>query len=236
MKMGASVSPNKEEAAKKVRVEPVSAQANMGKQDGVDIGGTLEKVLKNIAEMRQEFNGRIDKLEEGLAEKIRGVVQEEVGKVRTELQDQIDSIKRDLEGVQQEVNHAGNTTNNVVIFGIPETANENLVNKVNAVIREGVKEEVEVESANRKKGKENGKAGIVIATFKNRTDKDKVMANKKKLSKSKNHKNVGIDHERTPEELLYRANLRVLSDAVGKDKVVIKGRKVIPAAKQGKRT
>ena len=237
LKRGASVSPNKEEAPKKAKVAASTQNNNMGKNDNgksesVNIGATLELISKNIAEMRGEFSTRIDKLEAGLADKIRDVVQVEVGKVRDDLQGQIDKITSNLGAVQKQVDRTSDIKRNVVIFGIPASDNENVKNKVNAVIREGVKVNVEVDTAIRKPSKKDGKSSIIIATFKNLDDKEKVMENKKKLGKSVNHKNVSIDHERSVEELQYQANLRVLSEAVGKDKVVVKGRRVVPAKKK----
>ena len=73
----------------------------------------------------------------------------------------------------------------------------------------------------------------MIAKFKRMEDKQNVMDNKNRLSKSANHRKVGIDHERSVDERLYQANLKVLFDAMGKDKVVLKGRRLL-SAKEGK--
>ena len=234
VKRGASVSPNKEEAGKKAKVEGASVNNNMGDEA---INNTLQQVLKNIKDMRTEFNGRIDQLEEKITEKIKGVVKEEVGKVRDDLQKQIDSLQKNMENVQTQLQNGDGRDQkqncNVVMFGIPETANENIINKVNAVIREGVKQNVEVETAVRKASKKQGKPGVVIAKFKSAEDKRLVMEHKKVLSKSINHKNIGIDHERSADELLHQANMRVLTEAIGKNKVTLKGKRLVPAHKNG---
>ena len=240
LKRSASVSPNRSEASKKVNAN--SDNNNMGEPSvNKSIDAKLEVFLARMDGLSSEINGRIDKLEISLAEKITTVVQAEVGKVRQELQGQINILKQDIAGMKETVSNMGELpgddglSRNVVIFGIPESPSENIENKVNAVIREGVKVNVEVEKAERKKSRKEGQPGIVLAKLKNKEDKELVMKEKKKLAQSTNHKIVSIDHERSAEERRIQANMRVLSKVIGKDKLVLKGGRLIEAKKNGAR-
>ena len=58
------------------------------------------------------------------------------------------------------------------------------------MIREGGKQTIEVPSVQRKKSNKHGVPGIVITKFKSKEDKQRVMDNKNKLSKSANHSKV----------------------------------------------
>ena len=84
---------------------------------------------------------------------------EKVGKVRDDLQKQIDSLQKNMENVQKQLQSGDGREQkqncNVVMFGIHETARENIINKVNAVLREGVNQNVEVETAVRKASKKS---------------------------------------------------------------------------------
>ena len=179
---------------------------------------TLETILSSIGSMRTELNGRIDKLEEGLVEKVKKVVKEEVASVKTELDTQIASLSSELERVKGQLEKCqakGDSLKlNVVISGIKQTPQENIVDKVNRIIKEGVKSEVVVKSATRKESRKEGKEGVVIATFSCEEDKQTVMDNKAKLARSEQYKHISIFHDRPYEQRVQRSNMKILIDLV----------------------
>lgn len=195
----------RQEAIKKVKPgEPDMKMAddNKGDSDG-NIRETLIQILNRVNKMDNDFNCRFDRLEQNFAERIAGMVQEEVAKVRDEIKNDMVNMKAEVEAVKKRIETRKiieSGTCNVVMFGVPEIEGENIVEKVNRVIKEGVKEDVKVEKAVRRKSKKEGKPGIVIATFTSMNEKEMVMKNKSKLSRSTNHKSVSIDHERSGEE------------------------------------
>ena len=146
--------------------------------------------------------------------------------MKDELDTRIDSLQSELERVKKQLSPKSLTLN-VVITGIKQTPNENIVDKVNSVIKDGVKESIAVVSAIRKESRKEGKDGVVIATFASNEDKQKVMSSKKKLAKSNQYKHVSIFHDRPYEQRVQNANMRALVDLVGKDKVAMKGDRIV---------
>ena len=62
------------------------------------------------------------------------------------------------------------------IYGLPESVNENVSVKVDALIKDGLKvRDVTVTSAVRKTSRTDTKAGIVIAKLRSSADKKRVM-------------------------------------------------------------
>ena len=69
--------------------------------------------------------------------------------------------------------------------------------------------------------------GVVIATFASNEDNQKVMSSKKKLAKCNQYKHVSFFHDRPYEQRVQHANIRALVDLVEKDKVAMKGDRIV---------
>ena len=103
---------------------------------------------------------------------------------------------------------------NVVIRGLPETDNENLNNKVNAVLRDGLQiRNVQIKSVERKTSNSSSKPGVVITSFKNKEDKRKVMTAKSNLKDSRQHR----DHDHSREQRLMTSNFKAVLDALNRN-------------------
>ena len=115
-----------------------------------------------------------------------------------------------------------------VVRALPEGKSENIVNKVNAVLKDGLKLKVTVKSAERKKAKQEGRPGIVVAKCASAQDRKAIMAKKKDLKDSRQYKDVMIEYYKSPEQLSQEASLRTLVKAVAKDTLTVRNGKVIP--------
>ena len=207
-------------------------------QSNATIQHTLNTLCGKIDEMKTDFNGRIDRLEDGLVERIKSVVKDEVASVKVQIDARVDSIQTELERVKKELADLENQGSgdklklNVVIAGLKQTEDENIVDKVNTVIKEGVGQDIKVQSATRKTSKQEGKDGVVIATFSTADDKEKVMDKKSSLAKSAQYKHVSIFHDRPYDQRMARANMKALVDTLGKDKLTMKGDRVLKNQKK----
>ena len=124
----------------------------------------------------------------------------------------------------------------IVLRNVPETRNENVIDTVNGIMRDGLRlRDVSVKKAERKQSdsQNNGrsKAPVIVATLKSREDKQAVMDNKKKLKDDRNkHKMVFIHSDQTKAERLQRANFRTILGSIQKgesDQLEIRGSRVV---------
>jgi succinyl-CoA synthetase beta subunit len=104
---------------------------------------------------------------------------------------------------------------------------------VNKLIKDGLKvKNVQVKKADRKaKGK--GKAGVVVVTFSSKEDKKAVMDAKKSLVNSEQYSRVYINHDRDYKDRIQEANLRTIISTFGKDKLSMKGNRVVKKGEAG---
>ena len=85
---------------------------------------------------------------------------------------------------------------------------------MNSLINDGVKiPDVKVVSACRKDFPYSVKPGVVIANFKNETDKKKVVLAKKNCKSHAQYRKVFIHHDQSREERVMATNLRMLVNA-----------------------
>ena len=115
-----------------------------------------------------------------------------------------------------------------MIVGLPEQEGEVVTEKVNNVINEGLDiNDITVAEAVRKNGR-NGKPGVVIAKCRAVTDKIRIMKSKSALNRSARYKQVRIYHDKPKFERDLEANLRLVVSTIGKDKLVMRGPRVVP--------
>ncbi|CAG2255048.1 unnamed protein product [Mytilus edulis] len=115
----------------------------------------------------------------------------------------------------------------IVIRNIPESSNENLENKINGLIRDGLHlKDVKVVSAERKKSFREGKSGVIIASLSSTSDKRKVMDKKRELKNSRNYKDVFVENSIPLAQRILNSNLRNIVNAIGDDNLEVKGIRV----------
>ncbi len=112
----------------------------------------------------------------------------------------------------------------IVVRGLPEGPGEDTTKKLNEVLTGELKlKGAPVSSAERKVSRNDRYPGLVIAKCKTRADKDLVMKSKAQLRKSTQYNKVMIDHNKSAEQRAHEANMRLLVNTVGKDKLVVRG-------------
>ena len=111
-----------------------------------------------------------------------------------------------------------------MVRGLPEGQNENVLNKINGFIIDGLKlKNVAVIEAERKKSYSRDRPGLIVAKCRSADDKELIMKTKRKLADSRNYKNVSINHDKSRDQRLLESNLKAIVDVVGRDKLALKG-------------
>ena len=90
------------------------------------------------------------------------------------------------------------------------------MNKVNSLIRDGLKlKDIKVLKAERK-GSYHGKPGVIIASIETVEQKGKVMEAKKELKKTNAYKKVYIEDDRPIQTRVAESNMRTILKEIGK--------------------
>ena len=145
----------------------------------------------------------------------------------------LDELKSKVAAAEQSINAQMSNSSlpnqlNIVLHRLPNTNNENIVTKVNNVLKEGLKlRNVSVETAERKKSYKQSVPGVVVATLRSAEDKKAVMVNKRKLAASLIYKEVIITHDKSHQQRIQEANLRTLAAVIGDNKLAVKGSRLV---------
>ena len=200
-------------------------------------------VKEEVESVRKEFNDRIDglskKLEDKFLTKMQNQVQQMKSDIKLELQEDSKKLQESISKLQNTYAEAVARTSdaeaqnkrNIVIRNLKcdpkETTDKNVtLNKVNSLVRDGLKlTDVQISAVERKQTRD-GKPEVIIATVETTEQKTKLMQNKKSLKKSKQYESVYIEDERPASQRLNEANMRTLLKACGKsgDFIVANGR------------
>lgn len=222
-----------------------------------DIGpSSLETLITKLsADMHTLFSSlseRVDKLEKGLEQKIANKVAQvldkrvtsEMNRIRKEVDKHIENVtesireevKADLETVNSKIDSLSNRdtntvsdiTLNIVIKNLPESENENVSNKVNKFLKDGLKlKDVTCDHADRKISKSASKPGVIIAKLKSNDDKRKVMASKASLKSHTQYSKVFVDHDQSVSDRVLASNFRCILNAMKCQNLVVRGSRVI---------
>ncbi len=129
---------------------------------------------------------------------------------------------------QQQNDDGVDKTVTLVIRNLPEEAGEDVVDKVNVLITDSVElEDIEVESAERKKSYRDNIPGVVIAICKSQEDRKQVMDKKSSLKHSDDYSNVMIFPQKSRDELRLEAIFRTILNVVGNDKLQMCGGSIV---------
>ena len=118
----------------------------------------------------------LDKRISSESSRIRKDIDDKLRDLRKEFDIEISQLNKKLNEREPSANRIVEETHdlslNIVIRGLPETVNENVAEKVDALIKDGLKvKTVTVASAIRKISRVEYKAGLVIATLRSNSDK-----------------------------------------------------------------
>ncbi|VDH92414.1 Hypothetical predicted protein [Mytilus galloprovincialis] len=153
-------------------------------------------ITKKISDM---INKKVDTA----IRKLKNEVQKDINKISEKVDDNIitlkDNLKGEIEILRKEVTNATNTITqlpkttaemqnrtdtrlNAIIRNLPETRGENIISKVNGLIKDGlILKDVKIKSAERKISRRDNVPGIVLIAF-HSSDDDKRKAMEEKLT------------------------------------------------------
>ncbi|CAG2217084.1 unnamed protein product [Mytilus edulis] len=193
---------------------------------------TLSHDMRN---MFGDMNTRINDLERNLERKITVKVNQiidkrvnsEIKKVRSEVNAVVDSLRldidEDLQVVEKKLEDFSNqitnqsTSNidcNLVIRNLPESTNENIVSKVSALFREGLKVQITPINCERKQSRSTHTSGVVIVSCKSKAVVNDVMSAKYKLKSSRQYSDVFIHRDQTVQQRIERKNFQTIVDVL----------------------
>lgn len=176
------------------------------------------------------------KLQDIISKAVQEAITQEIQKVREEFQSEIDNLRSEIVGLEERLAEGANRDSEsakekrtLVLFNITEGRNENVVNKVNSILKDGVKlKDITVESAERKASNREGKPGIVVALCKSEQDKWSVLKSKSKLKDSRQYSKVIIEPHKSADRRAWEASLRELARVGGlKDKLLWRGGRLV---------
>lgn len=230
--------------------EPTPGSSNMCTGSEVTLDSVLTRLLSEIGAVKTTMTEKIDSVQATITQEVveqvsqriletvtvavHEIVDEKLSQVRLDIDKDIQRLEKTIEEIKSEraSNSAGaghgDLALNVVIVGLKEGQNEKAENMVNALLRDGLKiRDVAVASAERKKSRKPGKLGVIIAKFKSKEDKEKVMKVKSKLKDNADLRSVVIFHDRPLEERIMEQNLKMITGCTANGKLKLRGRKVV---------
>lgn len=187
----------------------------------------IEKDIKNIKRNYESTEKKVAKLEETTL----ATMKEEIG-------DELDSLVNRVKNLESRTqDNASNTTvdsseetrRRFIVRNLSERDNEDVKQRVNNVINDGLKLRITIETAVRKVNRINSKPGLIVATCKYTEDKDAIMKRKKDLKNSRRYENVFIENDIPPHQRKLNSNLRAIVNTLGQDKLYFKGSRVFTA-------
>ncbi|XP_071132902.1 uncharacterized protein [Mytilus edulis] len=198
-------------------------------------------ITKKISDM---INKKVDTA----IRKLKNEVQKDINKISEKVDDNIitlkDNLKGEIEILRKKVTTATNTITqlpkktaemqnrtdtrlNAIIRNLPETRGENIISKVNGLIKDGlILKDVKIKSAERKISRRDNVPGIVLIAFHSSDDKRKAMEEKRKLKDSRNFKNIFIEHDLPKSQRMMNSNLRNIVRTIGKHQLELRGSRV----------
>ena len=188
----------------------------------------------------------MDKRVNAESTKLRKVIDEQVGDLRKEFETDLDDMSEKIAHLTSVVNKKTTSTPtedeprklNIVLRKLPESTNEDLNNKVNSLIKDGLKlRDVNVRSTERKQSFNESTPGVV-ATLGSLEDKKKILSAKASLRHSRRYKDVYIHGDQSKKERMYSANLRSLVNAYksGDSNTRVKGSRIVPGEESDRDT
>ena len=174
---------------------------------------TADKTEKTaLATLKEEIGEDID----ALADKIKGIEAKQQSNSAT-----VPSVEDDNEIKRR-----------FIIRNLAERDNENIKQRVNNLVYDGMRLDIIVKKAIRKFNRTNSNPGIVIATCKTLKDKESVMNSKKELKRSRKYENAFIEYDIPLQQRKLNSNLRAIVNTIGHDKLYFRGSHVLRSESQ----
>lgn len=138
-----------------------------------------------------------------------------------------DSNKSHSDKIDALSEKCGEESLKIVLKNVPENENENVTEKVNNIIHEGVNlQEVTVTHAERKAAFRDGYPGVIVAKCTSGQHKQLIMKNKSALKNKDQYKDIHIDSHKSYDQRKLESNLRTIVNAIGTDKLSMRGNNI----------
>ena len=203
------------------------------------LGRKLETLETNLEKkLTDKITKTLDKRVNAESTKLRKVIDDQVGDLRKEFESDLDDISEKIAHLTSVVNKKDSVQANdddtrkmnIVLRKLPESTNEDLNNKVNSLIKDGLKiRDIHVRSTERKQSFNESIPGVVVATLGSLDDKKRVLSAKASLRHSRRYRDVYIHGDQSRKERLYSANLRSLVNAYksGDNNIRVMGSRIV---------
>lgn len=202
--------------------------------------GLAKKVENKVTEtLQKSLDAKVKNARSELRKEISKDISREVGKDIKKANEKIGGIQKEIESIQETVgdviNHSAregsrsteDISRNIAIRNLPESENENTLNKVNALIKDGLNlRDAICIKAVRKQTRDSARNGVVIATCDTEASKREIMRSKQKLQNKRNYERVYIEYDRPRDQRNQISNLRALVQVVGRDKLHVRGSRI----------
>ena len=160
----------------------------------------------------------------------------EVEKTCTPLHAAIAEVKSDVSSIKSNMSKMDKSETsektddislNIVIRNLPQTHCENVLNKVNGLVKDCLKiKDVSVTTAQEKTNRSDNEHGIVIAECASANDKPKIVSNKRHLKSDRKYSHVYIYHDMSREDRIMASNLKSIVKAVGNNKLFVRRNRI----------
>ena len=229
------------------------------KTESICVVEAINKLTEQMRTSITELSARFDQMESSLDNKIKHHVKNSVTpaftKIKEEFNAEISKVREEIKAVSDQTSQTINQTYaqaaggnssagseiqtkslNFVVRNLRESDRENVVEKVNNLITEGLKiRSISVADAVRKPSHNENLDGIIVATCRNKEDKNTIMKAKSSLKNSRRYQQVFIEHDRSKEERKTLSNLRTIANLIGNEKVTVRGSRLIYTGQQRQR-
>ena len=208
-----------------------------GSSDGVS-NITLTSLMTAIQDINRNIDRKFSEMENNLEKKLSDsmlkVCEAKIGQVKKEFRAEITKITDRL--VTVESRDSNNQCNghsepcklNFIVRNMAERTGENVKNRVNGMIKDGLQiSDVSVVSAERKQSR-NRKPGVIVATCQSERDVGKVLKNKKDLKNNRQYEQVYVEPDVPLQQRIQNSNLRNIVSVIGEDKLELRGTRVFP--------
>ena len=209
------------------------------KQVMKSISKTVDSKMKALKSGTDKQMNKLQKACELTNKKVLKLEETTMTTMKEELGDEIDELHKKVSNLENTVlescqninlqNSQADRRRNIVIRNLEEREHENVLQRADRVVSEGLKlSNISFASATRKVSRDTSKPGLIIATCKNEQDKENIMSIKRELKNSSRYKNVFVENDIPPGQRKLNSNLRTIVNTIGRDRLHFRGSRVLP--------
>lgn len=196
-----------------------------------------------INALEDKFDSKITALEDRVINTVQDFIKAEIESVKKEvnaqigvLRDRVQALEASSQAAEERARNAEpDRSLNIAIKDLPQSENEVVKHKVEALLKDGMKvKDVKIKMAVRKEAFRADSTGVVIATLESKGNKEKVMNAKATLKGSRQYSTVYVDHDKSAQQRRYEANMRLLVNTVAKESLDVRGSRLVRKTDAGR--